>query len=61
MSKVTESDSYYNSLEEMSTQDLLININKDKVLDEKRDYDNKVFRTGGFRSLYGLYVLFSEN
>ena len=40
---------------------ILININKDKVLDEKRDYDNKVFRTGGFRSLYGLYVLFSEN
>ena len=29
MSKVTESDSYYNSLEEMSTQDLLININKE--------------------------------
>ena len=29
MSKVTESDSYYHSLEEMSTQDLLININKE--------------------------------
>lgn len=29
MSKVTESDSYYHSLEEMSTEDLLININKE--------------------------------
>ena len=29
MSKVTESDSYYHSLEEMSTEDLLVNINKE--------------------------------
>ena len=29
MSKVTESDSHYHSLEEMSTKDLLININKE--------------------------------
>ena len=33
MNKVTEADSHYNSLEEMSTADLLYNINKE---------DNKV-------------------